>query len=157
MEGMEGMEGIEGMERMAGKEPPPAPLAGSLYAALAGHCRLRRRRQGGDGSLVLLAEAAFPADFPGFAGHFPGRPVLPAVVQLALVRHLAEEALGLPLWPESCSRIKFKGMVRPAEALCLRLELTAAEGGGWQAVFALQRPEGEMVASGGIRFTAAGR
>lgn len=28
----------------------------------------------------------FPPDFIGFAGHFPGQPVLPAVVQICMVR-----------------------------------------------------------------------
>lgn len=35
----------------------------------------------------LRAEAVFPPEFPGFSGHFPGKPVLPGVclVQTALV------------------------------------------------------------------------
>lgn len=28
----------------------------------------------------------FPADFVGFAGHFPDRPILPAIVQICMVR-----------------------------------------------------------------------
>lgn len=28
----------------------------------------------------------FPADFIGFAGHFPGQPILPAVLQICMVR-----------------------------------------------------------------------
>lgn len=28
----------------------------------------------------------FPPDFIGFAGHFPGQPVLPAIIQICMVR-----------------------------------------------------------------------
>lgn len=40
----------------------------------------------GDGG-VVSAQFVFPEDFPGFQGHFPGRPTLPGVclVQAALV------------------------------------------------------------------------
>ena len=38
---------------------------------------------------VIQGTFTFPPDFIAFAGHFPGQPILPAVVQLAAVRLLA--------------------------------------------------------------------
>jgi 3-hydroxyacyl-[acyl-carrier-protein] dehydratase len=58
---------------------------------------------------------SFPPDFPAFAGHFPGQPVLPAVVQVAAVRLLAAKHLQRKLTPASLSRAKFKSMVGPGE------------------------------------------
>jgi hypothetical protein len=77
--------------------------------------------------------------------------VLPAVVQLAMVRHLAELGLGCPLHIESFSRIKFKGVVRPNETVVAEVELDEVAR-GWEANFILRRPAGEGVASGTARY-----
>jgi 3-hydroxymyristoyl/3-hydroxydecanoyl-(acyl carrier protein) dehydratase len=65
----------------------------------------------------------FAPDFPGFAGHFPGHPVLPAVVQLAAVRFLAAGHLGRPLVPTSLERVKFKTMIGPEEPVTIFIHL----------------------------------
>lgn len=65
----------------------------------------------------------FPADFPAFAGHFPGQPVLPAVVQLAAVRLLAARHLKQELAPITVARAKFKSMVGPDEPMTVTVTL----------------------------------
>jgi 3-hydroxyacyl-[acyl-carrier-protein] dehydratase len=44
---------------------------------------------------VAVGRFRFEAGFAGFEGHFPGRPLLPAVVQLMAALQVAEEAWGL--------------------------------------------------------------
>jgi 3-hydroxymyristoyl/3-hydroxydecanoyl-(acyl carrier protein) dehydratase len=40
---------------------------------------------------VIEAEACFPLDAPIFQGHFPGKPIVPAMYQIALCRMVAEK------------------------------------------------------------------
>lgn len=63
----------------------------------------------------------FPQDFPAFEGHFPGQPVLPAVVQLAAARLLAAKHLGIQLVPISVDRAKFKAMIGPDEQMTITI------------------------------------
>ena len=65
----------------------------------------------------------FGPDFPAFEGHFPGQPVLPAVVQLASVRFLAAKHLGKHLVPVSLDRAKFKAMIGPEEEVTITIHL----------------------------------
>ena len=55
----------------------------------------------------------FAPDFPGFAGHFPGRPILPAVVQIMAASLQAEAASGEPLTPTAIERAKFVSTIAP--------------------------------------------
>ncbi|MFA5514740.1 MAG: hypothetical protein WDA20_00485 [Desulfuromonadales bacterium] len=59
----------------------------------------------------------FPADFPGFAGHFPGYPILPAVVQLQAGLCVAEDALGQPLRLVGVENAKFLQQLRPQQEI----------------------------------------
>ena len=72
---------------------------------------LHREADGGDRVFCL------PADFPGFAGHFPGYPVLPAVLQVLAAQVLVEELRGRPLRLAKLERAKFLRPVRPGELL----------------------------------------
>lgn len=66
---------------------------------------------------------SFSPDFPAFEGHFPGQPVLPAVVQVAAVRLLAARHLDVKLIPVSLNRSKFKAMVGPNEPMTITISL----------------------------------
>jgi 3-hydroxyacyl-[acyl-carrier-protein] dehydratase len=67
-----------------------------------------------------LAQAfVFAPDFVGFAGHFPGNPVLPAVVQLLAGRIAAEALLGRPLALRAVTQAKFLQPVGPGEVVRL--------------------------------------
>ncbi|MDH3347691.1 MAG: hypothetical protein OEM02_06285 [Desulfobulbaceae bacterium] len=63
----------------------------------------------------IRGEFLFTADFPAFAGHFPGRPVLPAIVQLAAIRVMSSKALDKRFVPLETVRVKFKNMIGPNE------------------------------------------
>lgn len=69
----------------------------------------------------------FGPDFPAFEGHFPGQPVLPAVVQLAAVRFLAARHLGKHLVPTSLDRAKFKAMIGPEEQVTITIHLDQSD------------------------------
>jgi 3-hydroxymyristoyl/3-hydroxydecanoyl-(acyl carrier protein) dehydratase len=80
----------------------------------------------GPGSIHITVELS--ADNPWLEGHFPGRPVLPGVVQLRWAITLAKH-----LWPQlgevgAVSNLKFQKPVLPPAAL--RLELAHEPGSG---------------------------
>jgi 3-hydroxyacyl-[acyl-carrier-protein] dehydratase len=65
----------------------------------------------------LKQSFCFAPDFIGFKGHFPGNPLLPAVVQLQLGVLLAAQLAGRPLVPASLTRAKFTHPVKPGDIL----------------------------------------
>jgi 3-hydroxyacyl-[acyl-carrier-protein] dehydratase len=72
----------------------------------------------------------FAADFPGFAGHFPGRPILPAVLQIMAATLLVEAATGQRLQTAGIERAKFVQTIVPGAAVqidCRRGRGPAAE------------------------------
>lgn len=101
-------------------------------------------------ALTATARLFCPPDFPGFAGHFPEQPVLPAVLQLLAVRLLAESLLTTALTPVGGERLKFKGMVGPDEAVNLRVSLRD-QAGLLKGEFRLDR-DGAPIASGTLHF-----
>lgn len=85
----------------------------------------------------------FDEDFPGFKGHFPGRPLLPAVVQIMAALHVAGE-----VWEDvgdaavSVDRAKFTLPIVPGDEVEVRCVRKSFEGGtGVEArVFARREP-----------------
>ena len=73
----------------------------------------------------------FGADFPGFAGHFPGYPVLPAVVQVLTAQVLVEQLRGRTLIMRRLERAKFHKQVRPGQTL--RVSCRERRKGVWDA------------------------
>jgi 3-hydroxyacyl-[acyl-carrier-protein] dehydratase len=55
----------------------------------------------------------FGPDFPGFSGHFPGRPILPAVLQIMAANQLVEAATGQRLLSAAIERAKFVQTIVP--------------------------------------------
>jgi len=64
-----------------------------------------------------------PAGCAWFDGHLPGRPVLPGVALLAAVREVVARSAGFGLSTGVCGfgRVRFRGLVAPAERLHLTL------------------------------------
>jgi len=93
---------------------------------------------------------AIPADHPAYAGHFPGRPILPAVVLLGEALAALQAVFG-PGGGWSVSQAKFTRAVTPATALTLEYE---AEGNGVR--FQIRSAEG-VVAAGAFARLAADR
>ncbi|HEY2952239.1 MAG TPA: hypothetical protein VGK40_06645 [Verrucomicrobiae bacterium] len=92
-------------------------------------------------------EFRFDADDPTFAGHFPGRPLLPGAFQLEMARAAAEWALDCPMAVREVCRAKFLRPILPDEIV--RLELKWTEAGGViqaRAAFSVGgEPAGEAV------------
>lgn len=123
-----------------------------LYLSLRRFCIESEVLHADAGSLVLSAAFVFGSDFSGFQGHFQGRPVLPAIVQLALVRFLAESGLKQSLYPVSYSRAKFRGIIQPDEKVKVRLELRKQET-AWSGSFTMQNEGGKRISAGQCIFS----
>lgn len=98
-----------------------------------------------DGSAIF--EFRFVADDPVFAGHFPGRPILPGVFQLEMVRVAAELVLNCALAVREIRKAKFQRPILPGETVRLALKLS----GGTDTIQAhahfsvIGQPAGEMI------------
>jgi 3-hydroxymyristoyl/3-hydroxydecanoyl-(acyl carrier protein) dehydratase len=69
-----------------------------------------------------VTELRIAADHPAFAGHFPGMPIVPGVVLLDEALNAIVAALGLQPGRCTLTTVKFRGVVRPGQALSLRFE-----------------------------------
>lgn len=101
-----------------------------------------------------MADAEFtwavPADHPAFAGHFPGRPIVPGVVLLDRAMLFAETLLGRPGLAWQVGNAKFFSPVGPGETLLFALQAKA--GGG---IAFTVRGAGRDVAAGSLTPPAA--
>jgi 3-hydroxyacyl-[acyl-carrier-protein] dehydratase len=72
----------------------------------------------------------FPADFIGFSGHFPGHPVLPAVVQIMTVLTLVEDVSGEPPRLLRLEKAKFQKEIFPDQKVevCFRTKESKGKG-----------------------------
>jgi 3-hydroxyacyl-[acyl-carrier-protein] dehydratase len=77
---------------------------------------------------ALAFEFIFSAADPMFAGHFPGRPILPGIFQLEIVRMAAEWVQNRPLAVAEIPKAKFQRPVLPGEILKLNLKLSDENG-----------------------------
>ncbi|MDD5033507.1 MAG: AMP-dependent synthetase [Methylococcaceae bacterium] len=75
-----------------------------------------------DGTALTLR---VPETLAYFAGHFPGIPILPGVVQVHWAVHFARQSLGIALPFRRMEVIKFKELVLPGQLLVLQLRYQA--------------------------------
>jgi 3-hydroxyacyl-[acyl-carrier-protein] dehydratase len=68
---------------------------------------------------IITGRYLFSEDFLGFSGHFPGYPILPAVVQLITGLCLAEELKGHSLELKSVQGAKFLQEIRPGNEIAV--------------------------------------
>jgi 3-hydroxyacyl-[acyl-carrier-protein] dehydratase len=66
---------------------------------------------------TIICRYRFTEDFIGFSGHFPGYPILPAVIQLTTAQSLIEEQKGCELEFDSVQNAKFLHEIKPGEEL----------------------------------------
>ena len=84
------------------------------------------------GPAIMTSDSAeqsffFEDSFIGFAGHFPGYPILPAILQTLLAQMLAEQLLGEPLQFLALNRAKFTRELRPNEQIDISLNCREKE------------------------------
>lgn len=73
----------------------------------------------------MAATVVVRADYAPFRGHFPGRPILPAVAQLALVTDLAAVALEVEtLRVTLIRRARFLSVVEPGTPFRVEADLS---------------------------------
>jgi 3-hydroxyacyl-[acyl-carrier-protein] dehydratase len=75
----------------------------------------------------------FAGDEEFFAGHFPGNPILPAVVQIAAASYFASELTGQDLRVAEVPRAKFMHPTGPGQDLDLALQLGETDNGQLRA------------------------
>lgn len=69
---------------------------------------------------TITGRYCFSDDFPGFSGHFPGYPILPAVVQLVTAQCLIEEQKGHEIECSSVQNAKFLQEIRPGKEILIQ-------------------------------------
>jgi len=82
---------------------------------------------------TLTSEIVVPANHPSLAGHFPGHPVVPAVVLLDAV--LAAIRVRGDLVLRSIPSVRFLQPLLPDERVELRIQFTALEAAQLRARF----------------------
>ncbi len=99
----------------------------------------------------VSAECSFTSSFIGFLGHFPGNPILPAIVQLALVRCLAEKIFNTRLVPKKYKRTKFKAMVKPGQQLVISFQ-ASSKGDEYIGKFKIETSDSLTISTGNFTY-----
>jgi len=97
-------------------------------------------------------EYVFPQSFLGFQGHFPDKPVLPAVVQIMIFRESISEKLAKNLKLEMMTRAKFLKVISPETPVTAIW--TVKEKEGQFLCKCLLESDGERVSSFNLTLTA---
>lgn len=69
----------------------------------------------------------FAEDFLGFSGHFPGYPILPAILQTLMAQLVAEQVRETPLEFLSLERAKFTRELHPDERIQVRVSFSESK------------------------------
>lgn len=94
--------------------------------------------------LVVRQDFSFPPEFVGFAGHFPGEPILPAVVQIGtgvvLAKSFPVKGTG-PCRLEAVTRAKFLRKLKPGEIITAQCVRRGPGGRTFDVVLAVGRQQ----------------
>ena len=111
-----------------------------------------------DHELVALKNVTFNEPF--FNGHFPGRPVMPGVLQIEamaqaagvlMLRRVASE--GKVAFFMSCNKVKFRRVVSPGDQLIIHVKITKIRANKIAAASCFCQVAGEVVSSADLMFT----
>jgi 3-hydroxymyristoyl/3-hydroxydecanoyl-(acyl carrier protein) dehydratase len=65
--------------------------------------------------------------FPGFEGHFPGKPLLAGAFQIELITAIAGRLIDRSWVPSCIEHARFRKMVRPGDTIRLQASLDSRE------------------------------
>lgn len=68
----------------------------------------------------------FDRHFIGFSGHFPGYPIIPAVIQLLMAQLLIEKQRGCKIKIKKLEKAKFLSEIRPDDQITVKCVVDAA-------------------------------
>jgi len=75
----------------------------------------------------IIGKYSFDNGFIGFSGHFPGYPILPAVLQLLLAQLLIEKQKGYKIRVISIKKAKFLSEIKPNDEITIQCIDTASD------------------------------
>jgi 3-hydroxyacyl-[acyl-carrier-protein] dehydratase len=98
-------------------------------------------------------QASFPIgpDEPAFAGHFPGRPILPGVFTLALVRETLRLGTGHAWRLVGIDRHKLLRPILPGAAVAVHCRVAGRDGATLSLICRLTLADGTEAASARLR------
>ncbi|HKT29952.1 acyl-CoA synthetase [Dyella sp.] len=99
---------------------------------------------------VWTLELLIPHELVYFAGHFPGAPVLPGLVQIAWALALAAPRLGTPPRCRLMEAVKFQHLLRPGD----RVELVLRHDTARQKLHFAYRHDDKAYSSGRLAWSA---
>lgn len=104
----------------------------------------------GDARTAVRCERTMevPENLECLAGHFPGLPVVPGVVQIGWVMDVVREVLGRPTVVRRIEALKFNDLLRPSYVFHLGVEFLP----GGQAVQFRLWGDGRIFSSGRLLF-----
>lgn len=73
---------------------------------------------------ALSCRCAVTADMPFFAGHFPGRPIMPAAAQIEMLQALLTQHADWNAIIAGGTALKFSGRIQPGDTLRIQLQRT---------------------------------
>jgi 3-hydroxyacyl-[acyl-carrier-protein] dehydratase len=78
---------------------------------------------------VLQRSYCFGPDFIGFQGHFPGYPILPAIVQVLIPQTMVEEKINRRIELKGVVNAKFLSQINPDQEIVVRCQMREYKGG----------------------------
>lgn len=113
-----------------------------------------------DGESSLVAVKNVTINEPFFPGHFPGRPVMPGVLQIEAMAQAAgilmlrrTSAEGKVAFFMSCDKVKFRKAVEPGDQLEIHVSLEKVRGGRIASAKGECRVAGKVVSSAQMMFS----
>ncbi len=81
-----------------------------------------------DGTGALSKTFRFEEDFPGFQGHFPDMPIVPAIAQMLAAQSIIEEATQQSLRLKSVTRAKYMEKLGPSLDIVVNCQPRSGDG-----------------------------
>lgn len=99
----------------------------------------------------MVFDLDLPAEHDAFAGHFPGQPILPGVVQIDWAVRLAETYLDSHMSAARDYQVKFRRVIAPGARATLELRIEREH----RALHFTYRAGDEIASTGRIRLDSA--